>query len=208
MPHPGSVMSKTATSHALLRACIQDLYAGKRLLVERLPRVVAAIDDQSLRIMLEQIVEAADVQAERLKGTGLADHGPANLWMAGMIDDATRDSKSIEPGPLLDVALIGAVRKMRAAEIVSDQTAIAVAAAIGQYAVIEAVQANEAEEVESNRALAVHLHALAASVPTGDAAEGHQAKPASTGSALIAVAAAILAGVGGWAMLAPHDRSR
>ena len=44
--------------------------------------------------------------------------------MAGIADDARRDTKSVEKGPLLDAAIVGAIRKAKAAQIVSYDTAI------------------------------------------------------------------------------------
>jgi ferritin-like metal-binding protein YciE len=47
--------------------------------------------------------------------------------MAGILDDADRDATSHQSGAIRDVALTGAIRKAKAAEIVSLDTAIALA---------------------------------------------------------------------------------
>ena len=124
-------MGKTSTREQLLTACAQDLHAGEQLLVERLPGIVRHVSDPALRGLLEGQIGQSASQAERLRQTGEDVDGPPNLWMAGIMDDAERDTRSIEAGPLLDVALIGAVRKAKASEIVSYETAVATAEALG-----------------------------------------------------------------------------
>ncbi len=51
--------------------------------------------------------------------------GEPNLWGGGIMDDASRDVASTAAGPTRDIALIGAIRKFLAADIVSLETAIA-----------------------------------------------------------------------------------
>lgn len=153
--------ARTGTADALVDVCVQDLYAGKLLLAKRLPALARAATDERLRTLLTDGARAAGVQAGRLRATGVATGGPRNIWMAGVLDDARRDTRSIVPGRLLDVALIGAVRKARAAEIVSNDTAIVLATACGRVAVAEAARANQREERDDDAALADVLAALA-----------------------------------------------
>ena len=98
--------------------------------------------------------------ARRLEGVASDLSGPANLWIAGILDDAERDARSHQPGSVLDVALVGAVRKAKAAEAVSSETAIALARASGAAAIGEAAAANHAEEVATDGALRDLLDAL------------------------------------------------
>lgn len=154
-------LSRTDTADALVDVCVQDLYAGKRLLAKRLPRLARAASDDALRVLLEEAADAAGEQARRLAATGVAGGGPRNIWMTGILDDAARDTRSVAPGALLDVALIGAIRKACAAEIVSNDTAIALAAAHGRPEVEAAVRANRREERASDAALEERLGVLA-----------------------------------------------
>lgn len=123
-------MSQTKTREALFTSCVQDLHAGELLLVERLPGILDNAEDSPLRDILKAQISQSQSQAERLRATGEDVAGPPNLWMAGILDDAERDTQSIVPGPLLDVALIGAIRKAKAAEIVSYETAVSTAEAL------------------------------------------------------------------------------
>lgn len=154
-------MSKTGTREELFTACIQDLHAGERLLIERLPGVVEHVRDAKLRELLEKQVDQSESQAERLRAAGEDVDGPPNLWMAGILDDAERDTRSIVAGPLLDVALIGAIRKAKASEIVSYETAVATAEALRNPAATICAAILE-EERAADAALQARLIALSA----------------------------------------------
>lgn len=155
-------MSKTPSTAALLHVALQDLHAGKLLLRDRLPALAQAVTDVELVRLIEADVSRAGDQAERLGAVAADLAGPKNIWMGGILDDAERDARSHQPGPVLDIALIGAIRKAKAAEIVSNDTAIALARNGGQEAILGAVNANREEEIAVDRALRDRLDALTA----------------------------------------------
>jgi len=124
-------MATTASKEDLLQACIQDLHAARRVAAGRLPAVAAAAGPE-LAPILRSVQQDFAAQAERLEATGHDLDGPENLWMAGIMDDAERDTKTVARGPLLDTALIGAVRKGLAADGVSLETGVAVARSLGK----------------------------------------------------------------------------
>ena len=152
-------MTLIASRAALLHTAVQDLHAGKVDAGRRLPRLAEAAGDPALAELFRREAGQAQAQADRLSSLGdMA--GDPNLWMQGILDDAERDARQTEPGALLDTALIGAVRKAKAAEIVSDETAIALADAVGETAIAAAVRRNRAEEIASDRALKALLARL------------------------------------------------
>jgi ferritin-like metal-binding protein YciE len=153
-------MSKTSSKAALLHIAAQDLHAGKLLLHDHLPALAESMTDAAFRKVIEAEAGLAETQAQRLSTAAGDMAGPSNLWMTGILDDADRDASSHQPGPILDVALIGAIRKAKAAEIVSSETAIALASETGQTAILAAVTANRDEEIATDRALKERLHAL------------------------------------------------
>lgn len=157
-------MSDTADAASLLRVAIQDLCRGKRLLERRLPAVAGAAAAPALAELLAGEAVRAGAQAERWAAAGArADgEGPENLWVAGMLDDAERDARTTARGRWRDVALVGAARKMMAAQIVSNETAAALADRLELPALAEAARANRADEVAADRALAALLASLAA----------------------------------------------
>ena len=118
--------AKTKTQEELLQACIQDLYAARQVAVERIPCIIGEAG-ADLAKLLSDLVETYRDEAGQFEGTDIALEGPENIWMAGVMDDAERDTRSIVRGALLDTALIGAVRKGVAADSVSLETAVAVA---------------------------------------------------------------------------------
>ena len=124
-------MSRTADLAGLLQACIQDLHAARLVASERLPSV-ASHAGAELAVLLGELADGYCEEARELAHTGISLDGPANLWMAGIMDDAERDTRSIVPGLLLDIALVGAVRKGVMADYVSLETAIAVARETGR----------------------------------------------------------------------------
>ena len=119
-------MTLTSRMAALLHVALQDLRSGKALLVERLPSIATAVGDARLSALLAAETDRAVVAHGRLDHAG-GEGGPNNLWMAGILDDADRDATSHQSGAIRDVALTGAIRKAKAAEIVSLDTAIALA---------------------------------------------------------------------------------
>lgn len=153
-------MTDTASAASLLHAAVQDLHAGKLDAARRLPGIAANATDADLSALLKGEARRAEAQAARLAATGIDTAGPKNLWMAGILDDAERDGRSTQPGRLLDVALVGAIRKAKAAEIVSSDTAIALAREVGDAVLTEAVEANRSEEVASDHALRERLSVL------------------------------------------------
>ena len=124
-------MADTESKDDLLQACIQDLHAARRVAAERLPGIAAAAGGE-LAPVLRTIRDDFAAEAEQLEATDHDLDGPENLWMAGIIDDAERDTRSIVRGPLLDTALIGAIRKGLAADVVSLETGVAVAQSLGK----------------------------------------------------------------------------
>lgn len=117
----------TDDADALFTACLQDLHAGERLLGDRLPAVTQHAVASALKAALSAHVRDCAESAGDLARYGRDLDGPDNLWMAGICDDADRDTRSTAPGALLDTALIGAIRKSTAARAVSYDTAIALA---------------------------------------------------------------------------------
>lgn len=153
-------MAKTSSKAALLHVAAQDLHAGKLLLRGRLPPLARAASDAALMQLIEAEATRAGAQAERLAAAAGDMTGPKNLWMAGILDDADRDACSEQRGAVLDIALTGAIRKAKAAEVVSSETAIALARHVAHADILNAVLANRDEEVAADRALRDRLDAL------------------------------------------------
>ncbi|HEY0621470.1 DUF892 family protein [Sphingomonas sp.] len=155
-------MADTETAQNLLTTCIQDLLAGEQDLAARLPAVAAQAKDEALRTTLGEIAAQAQAHAQSLEDSGRAKGGPDNLWMRGILDDAERDTRTIAAGPLLDTAMIGAVRKALAAKRASYETAIAMAEALAERELATTVRRLHADEAESDARLSALLAETAA----------------------------------------------
>lgn len=154
-------MTLIASAASLLHAAVQDLHAGHADAAGRLPDIATLATDAALGAIFRDEGPRAAEQAERLVVAGLAPAGPPNLWMAGILDDAERDGRSTQSGRLLDIALIGAIRKGMAAMIVAAETALALAGEVQDTRFAVAVTRNMEEAVVTDRALKARLAALA-----------------------------------------------
>lgn len=157
-------MSLTASRAALLHIALQDLRAGKQLLIERLMPLSDAAADPALCEVIERDRANARRHAARLDDMADLAEPPPNLWMSGILDDADRDAESHERGAILDTALIGALRKAKAAEIVSIETAMALAGSESP-AMLPGLSANHAEDRAIEARLARLLATIGGQVP-------------------------------------------
>jgi ferritin-like metal-binding protein YciE len=153
-------MTSTASAAALLHVALQDLHAGKMEQVRRLPAISAGCSDAVLAECLRTEAANVAVQAERLLKVGGDMEGPSNLWMRGILNDAERDARHTQRGRLLDIALTGAIRKAKAAEIVSSETAQGLATGLGLDDISLAVEANRQDEIAADRRLKACLDRL------------------------------------------------
>lgn len=118
------------TSRAeLFELCVQDHCAAARLAAKHLPTVAAAAGED-LAPLVTRVAEEFAARPDAFARTVESLDGPENLWMAGVTDDALRDTRTIDKGPLLDIAIVGAVRKALGADEVSLETAIGLARAL------------------------------------------------------------------------------
>lgn len=151
-------MSAPKTRDGLLELCIQDHNAAARLAAERLPQVAAAANGELGAVVTRAALEFAG-RPDRFAELVSAVDGPENLWMAGIMDDAVRDIRTMKTGPLLDIAIAGAVRKALGADEVSLETAIALADELGQGRAGQALRAMRLRDRELLAELRSHLPA-------------------------------------------------
>ena len=82
----------------LLKTAAHDLRAGADLYAARAPGIADKAADEDLRRLLDETVDRARTHAAVIGRSGLDKGGDDNLWMAGILDDAERDTKTIEAG--------------------------------------------------------------------------------------------------------------
>lgn len=127
-------MADVETLRELLILAIQDLADGEAQLIERVPSVSENIHDPGLAELIKRDVARSGEQRNALASMaselGAEASSTRNIWMRGILDDAENDARTIATGPLLDIALAGALRKAKQSERVSYETAIALAGAL------------------------------------------------------------------------------
>lgn len=151
-------MTRISSGASLFHAAVQDLHAGFTDQAKRLP--LDARDPQLVQILRDER-ETSARRATDLIHVGLNPVGPANLWMKGVLDDAERDVKSTEPGALLDIALAGAIRKGKVAEVAACDTALALGPAANSVQIVELVDAMRCESQAAAGALLEVIERLA-----------------------------------------------
>lgn len=143
-------MAEVETAEDLLIDALQDLHDAERAMAERLPGIADETSDAALRSLLDDdAVQSAEQQrriATLLERREAEVEGAPNIWLRAILDDAERDTETVARGPLLDIALVGAIRKGKQAERVSYETAIALARTLGgdDAPTLEAIRDEEA----------------------------------------------------------------
>ena len=117
----------TSTMGRLFQVAIRDLWEGRELVRLHMPRIAQGASDRPTRALLIDLAKASVIEMVRLAEIVDDPKGDPNLWVQGILRDADRDINSNVAGPVRDVALIGAIRKLVAADAVSIATAILLA---------------------------------------------------------------------------------
>ena len=162
-------MAEVDDTKALLLDAVQDLFDAERALIERLDKdVICETGDSDLHAVLSDYGKGADDRARQLRtmatGLGGSAGGAPNIWMRAVLDDAKRDTETVEPGPLLDIALTGAIRKGAQAARVSYVTAFKLAEQMARTADTKTLGALRDDHAIVDRRLSARLSALARTV--------------------------------------------
>ena len=157
-------MADVETARALLVMALQDLHDGEAALSERLSTVRDHGTHEELRACIAADQSRSAEQKRRLE-TMLhelrAEPGDApNLWLRAILDDADNDASTISSGPLLDIALVGALRKGKQSERVSYETALALARTLALNEAASELASIRDEEQATDDELATILQQL------------------------------------------------
>ncbi|MCW1432219.1 DUF892 family protein [Novosphingobium sp. JCM 18896] len=157
-------MTDVRDGRGLLILAIKDLADAEAAQVERLPRVREHARDPALVQFIERDESRSKDQRQALisiaREMSAEAEGVRNIWMRAILDDADNDAKTIITGPLLDIALAGALRKGKQSERVSYETAIALAKTLKMSSSAEALTAIRDAENQADEDLSVILTRL------------------------------------------------
>lgn len=116
--------SRTRSRQQLLIVALQDLWQARCVVRDRMASIEDATVDPETRAVLRDIRVSASAEQDILFELASDLGDTPNLWAAGILDDACHDVATTEKGAVRDIALIGAIRKLLAADIVSIETAL------------------------------------------------------------------------------------
>jgi ferritin-like metal-binding protein YciE len=106
-------MAEVKTTEGLLVNALQDLHDAERAMAEKLPGIADDVSDLILRELLDEDAMRSTVHqrkvADLLKRRGAGVDGDPNIWLRAILDDAVRDTETVEKGALLDIALAEAL---------------------------------------------------------------------------------------------------
>ena len=158
-------MADVGTTRDLLILALQDLSDAESAMIERLPQVRRHAKDPAFAEVIsgdERLsVEQRDSLKTILRALDAPPDGPRNIWLRAILDDADNDAATIAAGVLLDIALVGALRKGKQSERVSYETAIRLAARLDLPDAVARLTAIRDEEAATDTALAEILARLA-----------------------------------------------
>lgn len=135
-----------------------------RALAERGDTLADAVSDGHLRKLIvadvRDAAEEAGTLIDLLIGLGADADGAKNIWLRAILDDACRDTGTEVRGRWRDVALVGALRKGKQAQLVSHETALALAGHLGETRMAEVLTGLRDDAARVDAALAKLLAAL------------------------------------------------
>ena len=128
-------MAQVTTLKELYIEQLQDLYSAEHQIIEALPKMEAAAHNPQLKKGFEAHLEQTKGHAERLEkvlqNLGEKPGGVTCQAMKGLIKEAQESLKEVEPGPVLDAALIADAQRVEHYEMAGYGTVITLAKQVG-----------------------------------------------------------------------------
>lgn len=107
---------KTPEPMEMLHTELAEIHSAENQLIKASPRVSKAVENETLRQMLERRVEQAEQLVEDIDGIfeemGHKMPRKKNVAAEGLLRDALEHIQEIQRGPALDATLVGAVQKL------------------------------------------------------------------------------------------------
>lgn len=141
----------------LLLLELKDIYSAEKQIIKALPKMTKSVSDERLKKALEKHFAETEGQVERLDNIAklleVKLGGHLCKGMEGLITEGDELLKDLEPGDLLDAAIIGACQRVEHYEIASYGTARAFAEQLGHTQVAKILQQTLDEEGLTNKNL-------------------------------------------------------
>lgn len=136
---------------------LKDIYSAEKQAVRAYPRLAKVVQSQQLKAAMQLHLEQTKGQIERLdrifeqldkRATGKTCEG-----MKGLLAEGAQHADEIEPGPVLDAALLGALQKVEHYEIAAYGTVVAFAQGMGESEIQQLLQQTLEEEKQTDAKL-------------------------------------------------------
>ena len=172
-----------ATAEELFVDSLKDIYSAEKQALKAYPRLTKAVQSEELKQAMQEHLEQTKGQVERLDRVfeilEKRSSGKTCEGMRGLIEEAQTHAEEIEKGPVLDVAIIGALQRVEHYEIAAYGTVATLAEAMGQEEVKELLGETLEEEKETDQ----RLTGVAQSVNSEALSEGGEEMEGEEGGA-------------------------
>ena len=136
---------------------LKDLYSAETQISEALPKMIDAATDADLKTAFKEHLQQTKNQIKRLeqifKGMDFSPRGHKCEGMEGLLKEGSEILREVEPGPLLDAAMISAAQRVEHYEIAGYGTARTYAEKMGDYAAADLLQETLDEEGQTDQRL-------------------------------------------------------
>lgn len=151
-------MSKIKNFEELMHHQVADLISAEEQLTEALPEMAKAASDKELQKAFQDHLKETKEQLKRLEqvrdelGMKASEKATCKA-MKGLIAEGSEAMKDIQPGPVLDAALIGAAQRVEHYEMAAYGTAVCHAKMCGLKSVVKLLQTTLDEEGNADKLL-------------------------------------------------------
>lgn len=136
---------------------LKDLYSAEKQIVKALPKIIKNVTNENLKKGLEKHLAETEGQVARLDDIALKLEvklsGHVCKAMKGLLEEGDDVMGDVDPGPVLDAAIIGACQRVEHYEIAAYGTARAYAEQLGNKEVAKLLQETLDEEGNANKVL-------------------------------------------------------
>lgn len=163
---------KVETLQDLFLEELRDMYHAEKQLVRALPKMAKSADSEELRDAFVQHLEETKGQVTRIEQ--VFEHleqkakGKPCAGMQGLVEEGQEMVSQEAEGPIYDLGLVGAARRVEHYEIAAYSEILAMAEQMGESEVIELLRQNLSEEEATDKKLSQLSKNLLAEAPTAD----------------------------------------
>lgn len=174
-----------ATAEELFIEELKDIYSAEKQAVRAYPQLTKRVESEELKEALQVHLEQTKEQVNRLDRVFeiLEERAGRKTCegMKGLLEEAAQHAEEIEPGPVLDAALIGALQRVEHYEIAAYGTVATLAEAMGQKEIQKLLGETLAEEKETDETLTevagnINTQALAGSDEADEETEDQESE--------------------------------